>query len=596
MIKSSKYLTIFLLLLTITGCEDYLNKKDPNTNYLTEDDIFIDPVKIKELAARLYDCVSWESGLGSAARTNAAGKDYGSIQNTAGEMISTRQDIAANTFGLPGNWQQLVDNQSLSGYIPQWLDSWNNSWEAIYLSNLLLEKFKNGEIKKGLLNPRLEKQLIGESFLFRAYGYSALIKRWGGMPLFTRRMLSSDDYNLPRGDYQKCVDQVVADCDSAVKYIPEASYLNDPEYMGRLGKAAAMALKSRTLTIAASPLNNSQNDSKSWVTAAQAAWDVITLSRANSDKIGLFTGNYNNIFYDMPGTIEDLWPRYLPMQTSPTSVYQHIYSWTKYAGSTSLGQSVTLETVNRFETANGWPIENQNSGYSINFPYSNRDPRFYKDIIYQGVLWPETADNELIDFRTSPLGKDRSAPTDLTYGNSKTGFMAGKLLPPKFNNKYTSPRYCNAPLIRMAEMYLNYAEAVNEAYKDPNAKLPGADLSAVDALNIIRNRVGHVNVRSEFTKDYLLFQGRVRNEFAVELCFEYHYWFDLLRWKTAVQELDGKNFHGLLLIADATKPGGIRHEIFEIPLTRNFKERNYRYPLRTNDLYQFVNLKQNPGW
>ena len=152
----------------------------------------------------------------------------------------------------------------------------------------------------------------------------------------------------------------------------------------------------------------------------------------------------------------------------------------------------------------------------------------------------------------------------------------------------------------MAEMYLNYAEAVNEAYKNPNAAVPGASLTAVQAINRIRNRAGHVDVQSEYTSDYEIFRGRIRNEFAVELSLEFHYWHDIIRWKIAHEIIDGKQFHGFLISDDPSKPMGLRFERFAIdfPGPRVFKEKHYRYPFREDDLIKLknFNLNQNPGW
>ena len=126
--------------------------------------------------------------------------------------------------------------------------------------------------------------------------------------------------------------------------------------------------------------------------------------------------------------------------------------------------------------------------------------------------------------------------------------------------------------------------------------VPGADLTAVQALNAIRSRAGQHPVREEYTADPDVFRERVRNEFYVELCFEYHMWLDQLRWKTA-EEYDKYNFHGVLIVDDSNQPTGVRYERFEVPIERHFdKTKQYRYPLRKSDLQIYDKLKQNPNW
>ena len=97
-------------------------------------------------------------------------------------------------------------------------------------------------------------------------------------------------------------------------------------------------------------------------------------------------------------------------------------------------------------------------------------------------------------------------------------------------NKINS--YFTDPLVRLGELYLNYAEAANEAY-GPNGKAPGADLTALEALNLIRARIGMVPVQDKFTGSTELLRERIKNERTVELYGEGHHFFDIRRWKDA---------------------------------------------------------------
>lgn len=591
-----KNIVLILLSLIILSCEDYLDRRDLNAGLVPEEDIWKDKNKIQSMAYRLYDCTTWwfEIQAPNSRHDATIDKNYVDIACASGEVLYLRS-VQTNTNLIGGNWITLV-NASNSTTNPDFIMCWEDSWEAIYVSNQILSNID------GPIDPRLtadeKAQIKGEAFLFRALAYHEISRRWGPMPYFKKRLAPDMDLNLPRPTFLQQINDIVADCDSAIYYIPQITYLNDPIYMGRMGKVAAMALKSKALTTAASPnyVDGNGSDPALWERAAKAAWDVIALSMQNPDKVGLYKGDYNQIFHTLPGTIEGLWPRYFA-PALPGIVYRLSYLFKSINGYS--GYSPTQEMVDRFETADGWPVKDPRSGYNPQNPYVKRDPRFYKDILYHGSKWSKTMADETLDMRTTPLGADREPVDGKTFGNSATGYFARKIIPDKWNTKqasYNVPKYCNRDYIRMAEMYLNYAEAVNERYKDPKAKVPGADLSAVDALNIIRDRVGHVPVRAEFTSDANLFRERVREEFYVELCFEHHLWFDQLRWRTA-EKYDKYNFKGVKIIDDATQPIKVRFEEFEISITRNFdKTKQYRYPLRKTDLEIYSNLKQNPGW
>ena len=594
--KKYIYIICFLSTVFVTNCEDYLDRIDENNELLTEDQVWSDRNKINSIAFRLYDTMEWtfqtRYDFGGRQAANL-GKNYGNVMAFSGELYNSRSLEVVNSV-LVGDYIRALN---ISFANPDFWDCWFDMWEAIYVANNILDRIDT--VAPEVMSEDEKNQIKGEAYLFRAWAYHELSKRWGALPYIKFKILPDSDLNLPRPTYREQITDIVADCDAAIEAFPEVSWLNHPQNMGRMGKAAAMALKSRALTTAASPnyTANNQKDVELWEMAAQAAWDLIAVSQTSS-KVGLYQGDYNHIFHTEPGTIEGVWPLYRPEISSTTEIFRHSFAWKNIGG--DAGYAPTQELIDKFETADGWPIFNANSGYNEQNPYANRDPRFYKDILYHGAPWPKTGENDVMELTTTPLGKDRTAPNSSVYGNSSTGYLVRKMLPEKYNNTgaYSRSTFINAPYIRMAEIYLNYAEAVNEAYENPNATAPGASLTAVDALNAVRNRVGHVNVRSEFTNDYNSFQKVVRNEFAVELCFEYHSWFDMLRWRTAKNELDDYDFTGMLIIDDATQPTGFRFERFRLEQNRVFDDRNYRYPLREADLqvFEIPNLTQNPGW
>ncbi len=596
MIKYNKYILLFLSVFLLAGCEDYLDRTEEGTGFSTEDEVWRDRAAINSFAFRLYDTLGWmfETRVTHSDRFRSGrGKNYGCVEVFSGDIIFKRP-LKVHSSVLAGDYMGVINDPFAN---PDFYDTWSSNWELVYVTNNILDRID--EVTTDIMPQNEIDQVKGEALLFRAFAYHELSKRWGALPYIKTKIVPETDLNLPRPTYRELITDIVADCDAAIQVLPEVSYLNDPVHMGRMGKAAAMALKSRALTTAASPnyTANNQKDTELWEMAATAAWDLISLSQT-SDKVGLYQGDYSNIFHTEPGTIEGVWPRYNVPISASRDLYRLSWLWRNING--DAGYSPSQELVDRFETADGWPIDHSNSNYNEQDPYANRDPRFYKDILYHDAPFPKVSENDRMDMRTTPLGEDRTSPNSSTYGNSATGYFARKIIPEKYNKKaYNRTLYVNAPYIRMAEIYLNYAEAVNEAYGNPNATAPGASLTAVDAINAIRDRVGHVDVRSEFTADEASFREVVRNEFRIELCFEYHSWFDMIRWRTAKEELDGKDFHGVLIIDDAAQPTGVRYERFLIGQgERVFDDRMYRYPLRQSDLevFEVPQLTQNPGW
>jgi starch-binding outer membrane protein, SusD/RagB family len=584
-----KYIYLFLLLLMalpFSSCEDYLDRKDPNSGLLTEEDVWRDKQKIEQVFYRLYDCFGWwfEGAYDNYGRdwggASLSGKNYMNTCQLSGEVICYRE-VGTVQQGIPGNWQAAISNR---GQNPEFFLSWEDSWEAVNLSNLILSKIDDvpNEVMPALNRNRIK----GEAFAFRAMAYHEISRRWGPMPYFKERMTLKTDLNQARPSFLQNTNDMVADCDSATYYLPDVNYVDDPINIGRLGKAAPMALKSRVLTTAASPNNATGEDARLlWERAAQAAWEVINLSKS-SNQIGLYAGKYNEIFHTLPMTIESLWPRYYAPQSGAITIL-----WVNGAG---LGNGPTQEMVDKFEMANGLPIDDLASGYNPQNPYANREPRFYADIVYHRSFWPDRVSTQTnVDMRTTPQGSDRDPANGPYGGKTPTGYLVKKVVPEKFNNQ----RYVNKPYIRMAEMYLNYAEAVNEAYQSPTAKYPGAALSAVDALNVLRNRVGQVPVHSKFTSSYAAFKERVHNEFWVELCFEFHLWHDLIRWKEAKGFLNDHQFRGMLIATATAVPSGLRFDTYQLPfMYRVFEDKHYRYPLRRGDLQLNPKLEQNPGW
>jgi hypothetical protein len=419
---------------------------------------------------------------------------------------------------------------------------------------------------------------LGEAHFVRAFLYFELAKRWGGVPVFDRPLeLGVDDLDIPRSTYESTIEFIVADCNKAAEKLG----LSHPESeTGRATRGAALALKSRVLLYAARPLNNPENKTDKWVVAAEAAADLIKLNQYSLDP------DYVNMFFRAtPGTEiilnrprtklnfeqghtdnSNFWVRFI--------VPQGYMGW--------MGTAVTHNFVNLYESANGYPIEHSASGYDPGNPYANRDPRLKMTVLYNDRFWYDR--------------KTEFFAGGLDYGSSLVnpiGYSIAKFWPEAHQRYKGTSAYLNYIFFRYAEILLNYAEAVNEAY-GAEGSVSGTGLTARQAVNLIRDRVGHVGVPAAISGNKEEMRNRIRNERAIELSFEEHRWYDVLSWKTGVELFGADNpIKGMKITKKSNGTFDYEPYVYE---KRTFLEHMHRYPIPNSEIYKSKVLKQNPGW
>ena len=412
-------------------------------------------------------------------------------------------------------------------------------------------------------------------------------------------------------------------------------------YTGRPVKAAALSLKSRVLPYAASKTNNPRNDLLRWQGAAKAAdvlikfienedpyHKLVACSKAINARVNSITDvdytapeipsidNYRHLFLYENISPETLFGVYREKVTASGGTWNRVcVNMTFYCGKDYLhsftantGLTPNQNVVDKFETTNGLAPEDDPS-FNPQNPYIKRDPRFYNTIIYNGQNWPIGATNNIVElFEVGANGKpgaERTPSASASYPHH--GYMMKKYWA-QGGTQSTSDKgpvevKLIIPYFRVAEAYLNYAEAAFEASKrqDINAKYSGnagaAAYTALTALNKIRNRVGmpNLNARYQNTNDFM---NRVRNERDVELCFESgNRWWDIMRWHLFEENNHIYGMHITYNSDKATYPTGYKFEKYE-DLTRikTLTERNYYYPINPADINQYPEYKQNPGY
>ena len=455
----------------------------------------------------------------------------------------------------------------------------------------------------------------GQAHFIRALAHFELFRIWGRMPYITKVIGGDDQWDLTRLSNNETCLKIAQDFDSAAYFFNLAGKMRrdppsgpgnlaDPE-QDKPNGVAAKAYKARALLYAASPLNN-KNGTADWDAAAKANWEAIQLAKSNGYDL-LSAVDYKTNYIGTNYTNEQIWGFYagtFSYNSTLSGLINGIFSNSKSSWS---GECPTQNTVDKFETSWGEPLNTQADRdkatlaghYYEQNPYVNRDPRFYIDIIYNTA--------PLIGYGTAKIYQETVAGVlkystllDQAYlGITHTGYYARKRWGDQSTLNRTSPKYTD-PLIRLGELYLNYAEAANEAY-GPNTPAPGATLTSVQAINLIRTRIGQPNVLAEYTTDKDTFRPRVKNERTIELIQEGgHYYFDIRRWKDAPVTMAGP-LYGMLVevvTTSPTYPTGYKYTRVALDASRQtkWKDAMYYLPFMVADIYKMKNFEPNENW
>lgn len=614
-----KYILLFfaaLCVLTYSSCTDYLDKA-PEAG-LTEEDVFGKYANFKKFFYAVYDGkdnrnIKCAHALFFAQQDQRYGLEALTELADNGRMIGG-QVIKGGTMGASIGFYTYTTSSSRRPVL-------DAMFKVIRISNIALQKVD--EIKDA--TPEDIEDLRGQAYFVRGYAHFVLNRFWGPMPHITSPIGAFDEWDIPRLSKHESLVSVALDMDSAFVAFEKAGkirrdpgpgqpgHLNDPD-QGKPNGVAAKSLKARALLYAASPLNNA-NGSKDWEVAAIAAWEAIQLAEAY--QYALIDGDrYTDNFYGVKYTNEQIWAWHGGSKNygnAPTSLQNGIFANKKTIVS---GENPTQNFVDMFETKWGDPLNTENDRqeairlghYNEQDPYIDRDPRFYHCVIYNQakIIWAKVAKGEVKNraniYYENENGKYKySTLLDQSYvGVSHTGYYTRKYFGDmSVQNKVNT--LITDPLIRLTELYLNYAEAANEAY-GPHGKAPGALLSAVEALNKIRERVEMVPVKTAYTSDMEVFRKRIKNERTIELYGEGHHYFDIRRWKDA-PEVMSTPLYGMdieKVKKSAEYPTGFKYSRQPLEEGRQVRwhDAMYYFPFDTQDYYKLKNFDTslNPVW
>lgn len=436
-----------------------------------------------------------------------------------------------------------------------------------------------------------------EARIAEAYYYGELIKMYGGVPIIDE---NADGGYAEQASYDEVVEHIVKLIDenkdkvvldwravvepSAENEVADVLNWNISDNVGRFDKTSALAIKARVLLYAASPRNNPESDVRKWERAAEAANEVIQTRKAIFERgLGFGEAAYSiHPNYRMPANRD--YGAYFQKNNS-TSDYESIFLIRSNAGSalevanypigTRGGQSGVCPTQNLVDAYEFIGPQTAN-------PYQNRDPRFEATIVYNGSTWNG---NEIDE---SPNG----AYSQKVAGASKTGYYLKKFLAPNLNLVEGGSQVHVWPVFRYAEVLLNYAEAMNEAY-GPDADPKGYGMTAREALTEVRNSAS-TKLAAVTTADKAEFRKAVKNERMVELAFEDHRYWDLIRWNDAASVLN-KSIRGV--VVRKNNLGGYQYSYASVA-TRTFDaDKHYYLPFTRKEITNsHGTLTQNPNY
>ena len=612
--KKMKKIVFCLLSLVVFGCnDDFVNTKP--LDQLAESTVWTDASLAEAFVSEIY------AGFGNG------GFDEQMNASLTDETIFTH----------PGRNITTITESRSNPADPGWINgtlSWGNMFLRIRACNLALS---NLEAPK-FTNPVLVDRMKGEVKFLRAYYYHQLIRYFGGVPIIDKPFtLNDSDFLSPRNTWEECVNFIVKNCDEAAALLDGKTTA-----AGRANKAAALALKARVLIYAASDLHDMptakskssalasyakpelvgyvSGDRKArWEKARDAAKAVLdlpgfgyALNLTNPASAADGTANYMNASLARNGGEKEiLIGRYFINAKQEGGGRQGLFNgpngYHNWAGNTPIQLM-----IDDYEMMDGSKFD-WNKTEHASAPYTNRDPRFYASILYEGAPWkPRTSDvaskdpanqiqtgQYILANGTTVFGLDTRKSSVEDWNGSYTGYNIRKFVDPNpaiiDQNTWQQIPW---PILRYTEMVFHYAEALIELGDNANALL---------WLNKVRFRSGMPALTE--TGDAL--KQRFRNEKRVEMYLEEQRYHDTRRWMIAPTTL-GRKANGINVTgvakAGATIPNPYRfdpnafsytYKVFEIDPgkeNRAWLDKMYYLPIHRDEMNRNNKLVQNPGY
>ena len=543
---------------TLCSCNDFLDR---------EEDSFIDKTATFDSYNRTKQYLTYAySLLPEGLNRFSGGALLGAATDDACFAIESSNIQQFNN----GSWNALSNPDNV----------WDRYFAGIAKCCTLLENSNHVNLDISRLDPakRVEyennlkdiRMWRAEAHFLRAYFNFELLKRYGPIPIIKSTLDINKDYSdTPRPTMKEVVEFIANDCDMAADSLELTPWRNMNDAFGRATKGAALALKSRLLLYAASPLYvdfgdvdeaNKPSDATLWKTAADAAKAVNDLNQYE------LASAYDDLFKNDFQNKEYIFVRRYPSNSD----FEKSNFPVSYGGKGGTNPSQNL--IDDYEMLDGTAFD-WNDPVKAAHPFENRDERLLATVLMNGVLFKGKR------VATYPGGADAMPNPNAT----KTGYYLRKFLNENVNIQTGGGSDGHVvPLFRLAEIYLNYAEALNEY--DPT----NPDIAVY--LNKIRERVSLPDVPSGLTQEQM--RTLIHHERRVELAFEEHRFWDVRRWKVASSTL-GAPVKGVKITQDDA--GNFTYSPVQVE-QRVFQPKMYWYPIPQSEVLKLHHWEQNKGW
>lgn len=510
-----------------------------------------------------------------------------------GAMMASAVDEAEHTLETSniqkfntGAWN-AVDNPD---------NAWNTYFIGIRRANIFLETADNTDLDRYKLDPNPARQAEYqtrkanikswkyEARFLRAFFYFELVKRYGGVPIITESLALTDDFkSIQRSSLEECIRFITDECDSAAANLvvtyPTAE-------LGRATKGAALALKSRVLLYAASDLWNTPG----W---ASGYSDPDMISLPTGDRIARWqaAANAAKAMIDLPSTGYGIWTDYVTLfksfqrneqilvrraaSTNSFEIANYPIGYYQGNSGTTPSQNLVDDYEVKVNATTAVPFDWNNAAHAAD-PFANRDPRLAGTVLLNNRTFKGRPVEAFVGGLDGP-------GTTLA---SKTGHYLYKYIDPDLNLLTGQTSVHSWVLIRLGEVYLNYAEALNEAQ-------PGhADIKIyVDRVRT-RTGVGMPPVPAGLTQAQM--REVIRHERRVELAFEDHRAWDVRRWMLG-ETYFNVPLRGLEITKTSDNPATFSYRVINVE-DRVFEPKMYFYPIPQTELNIATGWIQNPGW
>jgi len=561
------------LVFLLAGCSDLLDIKP--TNMISEEDVKNDPVLVDAFLTKIYNSIRWQTGAPTANQAML-------------NVVGGEQNVFAG-------WQQpfivamaIMDE----GGANSWLDYW--PYANIRSANEIILMLEEASFDEAVI-----QQKIAEARFLRAFEYFELVKRYGGIPLITvPQSIDSPKEQLmvKRNSEQEIYDFIAKEVDEIVAFLPAEL---DASKFGRATKWVALALKSRAMTYAGSigeygqvqldgllGISKGEKDDY-WQAAYDASIELINegphaLYNETADKVK----NFEEVFIK-DGNSEVIFAEVYSSELNKLHGWNHYCMPDGFKIGWGSNNTVYIETVEKWGYIDGrngkldWSELDGNTLFDIEALMHQKDPRFRASVFYPESSWQDRK----VYFHSSTIGTvdggddwPKAAPT---RNRIKTGFLVKKRVNEMIEYPVSTTDETDWIVFRLGETYLNAAEAAFHL---------GNTDEATRLINVVRDRAGMPDVE-------ILTMEDIQNERTAELAFEEHRYWDIRRWRMAVEELNGKGLHGIDWKYNyAEKKYTMKLKDGDFGAVRTFTERNYYFPLGIGRIADNPNLVENPGY